>query len=86
MTGVQLNPNYLDYRVAGVKDVDWDKIHCGIVETGLGFGPYGSCGVGEVPGTQMPWNLGQAIYNAIGVRIEDYPITPDKVLKALGKG
>ncbi|MBN1370155.1 MAG: xanthine dehydrogenase family protein molybdopterin-binding subunit [Dehalococcoidaceae bacterium] len=86
LTGVQLNPNYLDYRVAGIKDVAWDKINCRIVESGLGFGPYGSCGVGEVPGTQLPWNLGQAIYNAIGKRIEDYPITPDKVLKALGKG
>jgi CO/xanthine dehydrogenase Mo-binding subunit len=26
-----------------------------------------------------------AVYNAIGARIMDYPFTPDKVLKALGK-
>jgi xanthine dehydrogenase molybdenum-binding subunit len=26
-----------------------------------------------------------AVYNAIGVRVMDYPFTPDKILKALGK-
>jgi CO/xanthine dehydrogenase Mo-binding subunit len=29
--------------------------------------------------------IGQALYNATGVWIDSYPITPDKVLKALGK-
>jgi CO/xanthine dehydrogenase Mo-binding subunit len=29
--------------------------------------------------------IGPAVYNAIGVWIYDHPITPDKVLKALGK-
>jgi CO/xanthine dehydrogenase Mo-binding subunit len=29
--------------------------------------------------------VGNAVYNAIGKEIEDYPITPAKVLKALGK-
>jgi CO/xanthine dehydrogenase Mo-binding subunit len=33
----------------------------------------------------IPALMGPAVYNAIGVWIDDYPITPDKVLKALGK-
>jgi len=85
LTGVQLNADYLDYKVAGIKDVPYDCIVCKLVETGLGWGAYGSAGIGEVPGTQMPFNIGPAVYNAIGKRIEDYPITPDKVLRALGK-
>jgi CO/xanthine dehydrogenase Mo-binding subunit len=33
----------------------------------------------------LPGLIAPAVYNAIGVWIEDFPITPDKVLKALGK-
>ena len=85
LTGVQLNGNFLDYRIAGIKDVPWDCIECKLVETGLGFGAYGSVGIGELPATQIVYNMGPAIYNALGVHVDDYPITPDKILKALGK-
>jgi len=33
----------------------------------------------------IPALLGPAVYNAIGKRVDDFPVTPDKVLKALGK-
>jgi hypothetical protein len=33
---------------------------------------------------QRPLNVANAVYNACGVRIRDYPLTPDKVLKGLG--
>ena len=56
-----------------------------LVETGMGYGPYGVVGIGEDVATVVPTLLGPAVHNAIGVWIDDYPITPDKVLEALGK-
>ena len=51
----------------------------------MGYGPYGSVGVGEDIGTITTYLLHGAIYNAIGKWVDDAPITPDKVLKALDK-
>jgi CO/xanthine dehydrogenase Mo-binding subunit len=82
-TGVLLNRNLLDYKYATIKDcVTADTI---IVETQLGHGPYGSVGVGEDIATMIPALMGPAVFNALGLWIDDFPITPQKVLKALGK-
>lgn len=83
MTGVLLNPNLLDYKIATMPDVgSVDPI---LVETGLGYGAYGSTGVGEDIATTTPALLVPAVHNAIGEWIYGIPTTPDKVLKALGK-
>lgn len=82
-TGVLLNRNLLDYKYATM--LDYPAAECIYIETGLGHGPYGSTGIGENTATLIPALLGPAVYNAIGIRIDDFPITPDKVLKALGK-
>ena len=79
-----LNGNLLDYKIATIQDVD-GPIDTILVESGMGYGPYGSVGIGEDIGTVMTGLLAPAVYNAIGEWIDDYPITPDKVLKALGK-
>ena len=82
-TGVLLNRNLVDYKCATILDCpEADTI---IVETGMGHGPYGTVGVGEDIATMIPALLGPAVYNAIGVWVDDFPITPEKVLKALGK-
>jgi CO/xanthine dehydrogenase Mo-binding subunit len=84
-TGVRLNPNFLDYKVPTTLEVPRiSGIKTFIKEIGKEGGAWGICGVGEdcaVTGTPLLLN---ALYNAIGVRIEP-PVTPDKVLKALGK-
>ena len=82
-TGVMLNRNLLDYKYAAINDSG--PIEAIYLETGLGHGPYGACGIGESTPTIVPAMIGPAVYNAIGIWIDDYPITPDKVLKALGK-
>ena len=82
-TGVLLNRNLLDYKIPTMDDCpEADTV---IVETEMGHGPYGTTGVGEDVATLIPALLGPAVYNAIGVRVDDFPITPQKVLKALGK-
>jgi xanthine dehydrogenase molybdenum-binding subunit len=83
-TGVLLNGNLLDYKIATIQDVE-GPIDTMLVESGMGYGPYGSVGIGEDIGTVMTGILAPAVYNAIGVWIDDHPYTPDKVLKALGK-
>ncbi len=82
-TGVLLNGNLIDYKFSTLGDVG--PIETIIVETGMGYGPYGSIGVGEDIGTCTSYFLESAVYNAIGKWVDDGPITPDKVLKALGK-
>ena len=82
-TGVRLNTDLLDYKIPTLKDCG--EIETKIVETGMGYGPYGSVGVGEDVADVFASIIGPAVYNAIGIWIDEYPITPDKILKALGK-
>ena len=83
VTGVMVNGNLIDYKVATIKDVC--PIGTILVETGMGYGPYGVVGIGEDVATVVPSLLAPAVYNAIGVWIDEFPTSPDKVLKALGK-
>ena len=82
-SGVLLNGNLLMNKIATMNDAG--SIDTILVETGMGYGPYGSVGIGEDVATVVPALLGPAVYNAIGVWVDDFPITPDKVLRALGK-
>ncbi|MBN2186559.1 MAG: xanthine dehydrogenase family protein molybdopterin-binding subunit, partial [Dehalococcoidia bacterium] len=82
-TGVLLNGDFLNYKFATMNDIG--PIETIIKETGMGYGPYGSVGVAENLATVETFLIQGAVYNAIGKWLDDYPITPDKVLKALGK-
>jgi xanthine dehydrogenase molybdenum-binding subunit len=82
-TGVKLNDNLIGYAIPLLNDVG--PIDINLIETGLSYSAYGMFGFGE-SGAASTRPLGtSAIYNALGVYIDDIPITPDKVLKALGK-
>ena len=82
-TGVKLNGNLVDYKVWTFRDIKaTDNI---LVETGLGYGPYGLVGIGEDCATVVPFVIGNAIHNAIGEWVDDHPMTPDKVIKAIAK-
>jgi xanthine dehydrogenase molybdenum-binding subunit len=82
-TGVLLNRDLLNYRYATM--LDCGPIEPIIVETGMGHGPYGSVGVGEDVATVLPTLIAPAVYNATGKWIDEFPITPARVLQALGK-
>ena len=82
-TGVLLNRSLLDYKYSTMRDSG--PVEAIYLETGLGHGPYGACGIGEATPTIVPAMFAPAVYNAIGKWIDDFPITPDKVLAALGK-
>ena len=54
-----------------------------ILESRSGLGPFGAKGAAEVGLTPTPAAIANAVANAIGVRICDLPITPEKVINAL---
>jgi CO/xanthine dehydrogenase Mo-binding subunit len=82
-TGVKLNDNHVGYEIPTMNDVG--PMDCHILESGLGYGPYGMYGVGESGAACTTTVTAPAIYNAIGKWVTDFPTTPEKILKALGK-
>lgn len=83
VTGVMLNGNLLDYKIATALDIG--SVDTLLVETGMGYGPYGSIGIGEDVATVVPALIMPAVHNAIDAWVDEFPVTPDRVLKALGK-
>ena len=79
--GWVLNPNLLDYKIPVA--VDSPEIQPIIVKAYAPMGPFGAKGVGNPPLVAAPPAIANAIYDAVGVRIKDLPITPEKVLRAL---
>lgn len=55
-----------------------------ILESGSGVGPFGAKCIGEPALTPAAPAVANAVADALGVRIYDLPITPEKVLRALG--
>ncbi len=75
------NPNLLDYAIPTIADVP--KVRTVLVETPCQHGPYGAKGVGEPPIIPGAAAIVNAIYDAVGVRITQIPITPERLVKAL---
>jgi xanthine dehydrogenase molybdenum-binding subunit len=81
--GIPLNFNFIDYKIPTIMDMP--EIEPVLLEVWRGAGEYGACGIGEGTLTCTPRAIANAVYNAIGVRIDEIPITPEKVLHALGR-
>ncbi len=82
--GKPLNLNLTDYKI--FTTADCPEITPIIVEPDDPLGGYGAKGFAEAPLVGAPACVANAIYNAIGIRFRELPITPEKVLKALKKG
>jgi carbon-monoxide dehydrogenase large subunit len=83
VNGQGLNPTYLDYKVA--THLDAPPTTAILVEPINPNTVFGAKGIGEGSLVPAAPAIAHAVYNAIGVRFDSSPITPDKVLKALGK-
>jgi xanthine dehydrogenase molybdenum-binding subunit len=81
--GVVMNSEFLNYLIPSAFDMP--KIHPIIVEVIDPKGPFGAKGMGEPGLIPVAPAIANAIYNAIGVTINDLPITPEKILQALEK-
>ncbi len=79
--GENMNPNFRDYKILTAKDVF--PIEAPVLETYDEAGPYGAKGIGEPGCVPTAPAVANAIYDAVGVRIKDLPITPEKILAAI---
>ncbi|MBW2480448.1 MAG: xanthine dehydrogenase family protein, partial [Deltaproteobacteria bacterium] len=79
--GQNMNPNFRDYKILTAKDVM--PIEAPVLETYDDDGPFGAKGIGEPGCVPSAPAIANAIYNAVGVRIKDLPITPERVLAAI---
>jgi len=79
--GDLINPSFLDYKIPTALDIpDITPI---IVEVHHKEGPYGAKGIGEMTTVPTAPAIANAIYDAIGVRIKELPITQEKIIEAL---
>ena len=78
-----LNDSLADYKVATI--LDMPEIVPIIVEAPHKEGPFGAKGIGEPAAAATAPAIANAIFDAVGIRIKDLPITPEKVLAALKK-
>jgi CO/xanthine dehydrogenase Mo-binding subunit len=75
------NPSLLDYKKLTAADLP--DIETIIVEVPSPAGPFGARGVGEPPIIPAPAALANAIQDAIGVRLTELPLTPERIALAL---
>jgi xanthine dehydrogenase YagR molybdenum-binding subunit len=79
LSGVVLNPNFETYKLPGIADVpEIDVVLINMPERGV-------IGIGEPATVPTAAAIANAVANALGVRVSSLPITPAKVLAALGK-
>ena len=80
--GLLINPNFLDYNLPRFLDIPEEIIPI-LVERPHPEGPFGAKGLGETALIPAPPAIANAIEDAVGVRITDLPITPEKVFLAM---
>jgi CO/xanthine dehydrogenase Mo-binding subunit len=77
-----LNGSILDYRLPRFSDLP-KHVEIHLVQNQDGVGPYGAKGGGEASLNSMAANIANAVDRALGVRIRQAPLTPEKVWRAL---
>jgi len=83
--GVMKNPSFVDYRIATTADLPKENIAI-FVETAQDDGPWGARGIGEHPMTPTIGVLANAIYDAVGVRVMNPPLSAEKIYLAMLDG
>jgi 4-hydroxybenzoyl-CoA reductase subunit alpha len=79
--GVHKIPSMLEYK--SPTTLETPDIHTILVETDDPDGPFGAKEAGQGPLFPVIPAVANAVWNAVGVRVDEIPITPDKVLKGL---
>jgi xanthine dehydrogenase YagR molybdenum-binding subunit len=82
-TGIMVNPNLEQYKIAGSREMP--KIETVLLETYQGRSSTDAAGIGEPATVPTAAAIANAVYNAIGVRIRQIPMTPAVVLAALAE-
>jgi xanthine dehydrogenase YagR molybdenum-binding subunit len=77
-----VNPNLEQYKILGAKETPTIEVH--FVEHYLARSSTDAGGIGEPATIPTAAAIGNAFYNATGVRLRELPMTPARVLAALG--
>jgi 4-hydroxybenzoyl-CoA reductase alpha subunit len=80
--GLHKIPSMLEYK--SPTTLETPEIHALLVETDEPEGPFGAKEAGQGPLLPVIPALANAVYDAVGVRVDEVPITPEKILRALG--
>ncbi len=80
-TGVMVNANLEQYKIAG--SVDVPQIESVILDVNEGQSSTGAIGIGEPATVPTAAAIANAVYHAIGVRVRELPMTPQRILAAL---
>ncbi len=75
------NASLLDYRMP--TSLDLPKIEVVLLETPVPGVPYGVRGVAEMPIVPVAATIGNAVRRAIGIRMTEMPMTPERIVKAI---
>ena len=82
--GRVINPSFMDYKLPSAEQIP--EIVSIPVEVPLPEGPYGAKGIGELAVVGIAPAIGNAIYDALKVRIKELPLFPERVLAAIESG
>ena len=74
-------PSMLEYK--SPTTMEMSEVETYLVEDPDPNGPFGAKEVGQGPLLPIPPAVANAVYDAVGVRVDEVPVTPEKVLKAL---
>jgi CO/xanthine dehydrogenase Mo-binding subunit len=79
--GELMTPSFSEYLIPTAMDMP--QVQSIILESRSGLGPFGAKGIGEPALTPVAPAIANAVADAIGLRVSDLPITPEKVVMAL---
>ena len=82
--GEVLNPNWRDYKIpVAVNLPRLENFWTSMAPAPHKDGPYGAKGAGETQMTPSAPAIGNAIFNAVGIRIKDLPMTRERIFRKL---
>ncbi|MCK5622065.1 MAG: xanthine dehydrogenase family protein molybdopterin-binding subunit, partial [Alphaproteobacteria bacterium] len=79
--GKLVTPSFSEYLMP--TSMDMPRVQCILLESRSGLGPFGAKGVGEPAITAVAPAIANAVADAIGVRVHEMPITPERVVRAI---
>ena len=79
--GIVMNPSFRDYKLVTAPEMPEVEFH--FIEKDNANGPYGAKGISELPTIVTAPAIANAVYNAIGIRFDNPPMTPEKIVRAL---
>ena len=79
--GRLLTPSFSEYLMPTAMDMP--KVECILLESRSGLGPFGAKGIGEPALTPVAPAIANAVADALGVRVHELPMTPERIIQAL---